>query len=80
MAESPPGAGGSIRIELLDENNKPIEDYTRDDATALCENWVSLPVSWGTNDCVAALAGKPIKIRFLMRDCKLYAFQFTGTP
>jgi hypothetical protein len=25
---------------------------------------------------VAAFAGKPVKLRFLMRDCKLYAFQF----
>jgi hypothetical protein len=75
-----PGAGGSIRVELLDENDRPIEGYTLDDATALYENSVCLPVTWGTNDSVAALAGEPIKIRFLMRDCRLYAFQFTGSP
>jgi len=75
-----PGAGGSIRVELLDENDTPIKGYTRDDATALYDNSVCLPVIWGANDRVAALAGKPIKIRFLMRDCKLYAFQFTQTP
>jgi hypothetical protein len=71
-----PGAGGSIQVELLDENDKPIKGYTRDDATALYENSVCLPVTWGTNNSVAALAGKPIKIRFIMRDCKLYAFRF----
>ena len=75
-----PGAGGSIRVELLDENEKPIKGYTRDAATALYDNSVCLPVTWGTNKSVAALAGKPIKIRFLMRDCKLYAFQFTKSP
>ena len=76
-----PGAGGSIRIELLDENDQPIKGHTRGEATALYDNSICLPVTWGTaNDSVAALAGKPIKIRFLMRDCKLYAFQFTKSP
>jgi hypothetical protein len=71
------GSGGSIRVELLDEQEKPIKGYTRDDATELCGNSVCLPVTWGTNHSVATLAGKPLRIRFLMRDCKLYAFQFT---
>jgi hypothetical protein len=75
-----PGAGGSIRVELLDENDKPIKGCTRDDATWLFENSVRLPVTWGANNSVATLAGKPVKIRFLMRDCKLYAFQFAKTP
>ncbi len=76
-----PGAGGSIRIELLDENDQPIKGHTREEATALYDNSVCLPVTWGTaNDSVAALAGKPIKLRFLMRDCKLYAFQFNQKP
>ena len=74
-----PGAGGCVRGELLDENEQPIKGYTRDEATALFANSVALPVTWGSNAGVASLAGKPIKIRFLMRDCKLYAFQFTDS-
>jgi hypothetical protein len=74
------GAGGSIRVELLDENEKPIKGYAEADATALFENSVCLTASWGTNRSVAALAGKPVKLRLLMRDCKLYAFQFAQTP
>lgn len=75
-----PGAGGSIRVELLDENDKPIKGFSRDDATPLFDNSVCLPVTWGANSNVASLAGKPIRIRFLMRDCKLYAFQFVAKP
>ncbi len=73
------GAGGSIRVELLDEHGDPIKGYTREEATLLFGNSVSLPVTWGVKDSVAELAGKPIQIRFLMRDCKLYAFQFVET-
>lgn len=75
-----PGAGGSIRVELLDEANRPIEGYTREEATPLYVNSVRLPVTWGASGNVASLAGKPIRLRFGMRDCKLYAFQFTDRP
>ncbi len=70
------GAGGSIRVELLDENDKPIEGYSGAAAEALYGNSVRLPVRWGDNQDVSPLAGKPIKMRLTMRDCKLYAFQF----
>jgi len=72
-------AGGSAVVELLDGEGKPIEGFSRDDATPSNGNSVRMPVSWSGNADVSRLAQKPIKIRFLMRDCKLYAFQFT-TP
>jgi len=75
-----PTGGGSVQVELLDENDRPITGYTRKESTRLFDNSVNLPVTWGDNDSVAALAGKPIKLRFLMRDCKLYAFQFVENP
>ncbi|MBW8039913.1 MAG: glycoside hydrolase family 32 protein [Planctomycetes bacterium] len=68
--------GGSVFVELLDENDRPIEGFTRADATPLCGNSVRMPVSWGQNQDVSKLAGRPIKMRLVMRDCKLYAFQF----
>ena len=70
------GGGGSVRVELLDEHGKPIAGYTEADATLLSGNSVRMLVTWGEKQDVSKLAGKPIKIRFVMRDCKLYAFQF----
>ena len=70
------GGGGSVRVELLDAEGMPIRRFTAADATLLTGNAVSLPVTWGERSDVAELANRPIKIRFLMRDCKLYAFQF----
>ncbi|MFO7644103.1 MAG: hypothetical protein R6W95_06950 [Desulfosarcina sp.] len=71
-----PGGGGFVQVELLDENSRPIPGYTRREATRLYDNAVNVTVTWGDNNSVAAFAGKPVKLRFLMRDCKLYAFQF----
>lgn len=33
-------------------------------------------VSWGGKRDVSELAGKPVRLRFLLQDCDLYAFQF----
>jgi hypothetical protein len=71
-----PSGGGCVQVELLDENDRPIKGYTRYEATRMYENAVNQTVTWGDNDTLASLVDKPIKLRFLMRDCKLYAFQF----
>jgi len=68
--------GGCVRVELLDVQGQPIPGFTRNDATPLCGNSVRMPATWGKTRDVSNLAGKPVKLRFLMRDCKLYAFQF----
>ncbi len=69
-------AGGCVRVELLDASARVIPGFTRKDATPLCGNSVRMPVSWGKTHDVGAYAGKPVRLRFVMRDCKLYAFQF----
>jgi len=70
--------GGCVKVELLDETGKPIDGFTRQEATALWGNSVRLLVTWGDNADVGHLAGRPVELRFIMQDCKLYAFQFKG--
>jgi hypothetical protein len=33
-------------------------------------------VTWRTKSDVSSLAGKPVRLKFVMRDCDVYAFQF----
>ena len=68
--------GGCVKVELQDQNGKPIAGFTEADSTPHCGNSVRMPVTWGQKGDVSKLAGKPVKIRFVMQDCKLYAFQF----
>ena len=70
------GGGGVVMVELLDEQGHPIPGFTVKEATPLCCNSVRKTVTWGQNGDVSRLASRPVKIRFRMRDCKLYAFQF----
>jgi hypothetical protein len=68
--------GGSAFIEILDENNRPIKGFTSKDALPLNGNSVRMPVKWRQTENVSKLSGKAIKLRIVMQDCKLFAFQF----
>lgn len=72
--------GGYALVELLDEQGEPLPGYARGDATYLCGNSVRMPVTWGGRNAdrsdVGALAGKSVAARFILRNCRLYAFQF----
>jgi hypothetical protein len=37
---------------------------------------VAKPVTWRARGDLAALGSRPIRLRFIMRDARLYAFQF----
>ncbi len=68
--------GGSVEVELLDADGLPIPGYSRADARPINGNSVRMPVSWRKSGDVSSLAGTPVRLRFHMRDCQLYAFQF----
>ncbi len=72
------GAVGHARVELRDEGNAPIEGFTAEDCDLIRGNHVHHTVTWGGKADVAALAGKPVRLHFDLRDAKLYAFQFKG--
>ncbi len=71
-------AGGWIRVELVGENDRPISGFTREDADQIPHNSVAATVSWKGVTDLSKLKGQPIKLRFLMRDAKLFAFQFVS--
>ena len=66
--------GGSVRVEVLDEKGKPIEGFAREDSDFLIGD--SVAMTWGDGKGVARLAGRPVKLRFIMKESKLYAFRF----
>jgi hypothetical protein len=71
------GGGGSVRVEILDaETGEPIAGMSLEEAIPVIGNDVRLPVQWLSGHDLTAAAQRPVKLRFVMRDCKLYAFQF----
>lgn len=71
-------AGGVIRVEILDEAKQPVEGFTLADADELNGNDIHMKVTWDDSSDVGKLVGKAIRLRFVMRDTKLYSFQLVG--
>ncbi len=69
-------AGGWVQIEVLDQNGRAIEGLSRREADRVTGNAVAKVVTWGGKRRLSSLRRTPVKLRFLMRDAKLYAFQF----
>ena len=73
-------AGGSVRVEIQDAAGKPVDGFTAAESDEINGNYIRVLCGWNGDPDVAPLAGKPIKLRFLMRDTKLYSFRFLPQP
>ena len=70
-------AAGSIQVELLrDQMNTPIEGFSLDDCIELLGDDLERTVRWSGGPDVSQLAGTPVRLRFVLHDADLYAFQF----
>ncbi len=69
-------AAGSLRVELQTADGQPIEGFTLDDSPEHYGDSVSQTIHWTDTPDVGPLAGKPIRVRFVLNDADLYSFQF----
>jgi len=69
-------ATGEVRVEIQDEDGRPFNKFDLNNCDAIHANSCSKVVSWNALCDLKDLSGKPIKLRFLIRNAKLYAFQF----
>ena len=69
-------AAGSLRVELQDEHGKPLPGFSLDDCEELFGDTLDRSVHWKTKADLSALIGRPVRVRFELRDADLYSFQF----
>jgi hypothetical protein len=69
-------AAGGMRIELQDPTGKPLPGFTGEDCDELFGDSLDRLVTWKGNADVAAVAGQPVRVRVLLQDADLFAFQF----
>ena len=72
-------AAGTLRVEIRDEQGAPIPGYALRDAVDVFGNRIAGRARWKRGDDVSALAGRPVQLRFVMRDADLYSMRFTET-
>lgn len=69
-------AAGGIRVELQEPDGRPIPGFALADAVETIGNEIDRPVRWRGGADVGPLAGRPVRLRFAMKDASLYALQF----
>ncbi len=69
---------GSIRVEVQDADGNPITNYTLREARQMYGDEVAGQVYWSSTTVgrVQRLEGRPVRLRFVMKDADLYSFQF----
>ncbi|MGD8240850.1 MAG: hypothetical protein PVH68_20030 [Armatimonadota bacterium] len=69
-------AAGSIRIEAQDESGTPIPGFALDDCPLIFGDALERTVTWKGGTDIGQLAGRPVRLRFQLRDADLYALRF----
>ncbi|MBL9124063.1 MAG: hypothetical protein JNG90_10560 [Planctomycetaceae bacterium] len=69
-------AAGSIRVEIQSPSGEPLPGYALADAPELIGNEIERTYRWKNGEEVAALAGQPVRLRFVLQDADLFAFRF----
>ena len=72
-------AAGSLRVEIQDAAGRPLPGFSLADCPAIIGDEIARVVSWKSGPDVGALAGKPVRLRFEVKDADLYSFEF-GSP
>ncbi|MDD3585915.1 MAG: hypothetical protein PHQ75_01920 [Thermoguttaceae bacterium] len=71
-------AAGTIQVELLDEKGNPYPGFALADSVSLTGNWIEKEVVWKSGSVVKSLIGKPVVVRFVMKDADLYSIRFAN--
>lgn len=69
-------AVGSLRVELQDAAGQPIDGFDLGSATEHFGNSIQQVIGWRGGQDVGRLAGKPVRMRFVMKDADLFSFRF----
>lgn len=79
-------ASGSLRVEIQDSNGRAFPGFSLEDSPVIFGDEISAPVKWrrvrGETDRnpLASLAGRPVRLRFVLKDADLYSLRFGTGP
>ena len=70
-------AAGSVQVELQDAAGKPLAGFALADMPPLYGDELDATAIWKSAD-VSLLAGKPVRLRFVLKDADVYALRFAN--
>jgi hypothetical protein len=69
-------ATGSIQVEIQTSDRTPVPGFALDQCPPIVGDQIEYEVSWEAGPDVSRLAGTPVRLRFVMKDCDLYSMRF----
>ena len=69
-------AAGSVRVGIQNVQGKPIDGFALADCPDIYGDAVDQVVAWKGGSNVGSLAGRPVRLRFELKDADLYAYKF----
>ena len=72
-------AAGSVRVEILDADAKPLPGRTLDESQDFAGNRLEHDFRWKKGADLSDLAGRVIRLRFVLKDADVYSLRFAGS-
>ena len=62
---------------MQDASGKPIPEFELGNCRELAGDEIARTVTWKTVSDLSQISGQPVRLRFVIKDADLYAFQFS---
>jgi hypothetical protein len=69
-------AAGSVKVEIQDEQGRPVPGFSLSDASEIVGDEIERVVTWKRGSDVLRRGGPPVRLRFVMKDADLYSLRF----
>ena len=70
------GAAGSVAVEIQDAAGQPLPGFALADCQAITGDDTDRALAWKNGADVSALTGKPVRLRWVLKDADVFAFRF----
>ena len=68
-------AAGSVRAEIQDAQGHPLKGFAMADSAEIYGDEIEYRVKWKGDGDLSRLAGKAVRLRFILRDADLYSIR-----
>ena len=70
--------GGELSVEVIGDDGQVVPGYERSACHSLTEDRIDWPVGWTEHDSLRAFVGQEIRLRFWLRNARLFAYRFAA--
>jgi len=73
-------AAGDLRVEVQDGAGVALPGFALDQCEPIFGDATDRPVTWRGAPSLALTAGRPVRLRFALRDADIFAYRFADSP